>query len=473
MRSILTILLACATLSVFTIPAKASRIAAFVVGVDKYPTAPLDNAVDDANAIYRLLTGPLKVEPSQIILSENPNRLQFFEAFERFRSLASRSEIVMIYFAGHGMESLDGTENFLLPTDINVVSAVESEAHLRAGGINLKRLTADLARTSSGAKVFILDCCRHRPASRGVIKAGGGMATNDDQIPPDTLMLLAAAPNRAASDGDDGGPFTEALVEILPRPDQSLLDAFFAVSDQVQEVTAKRQIPWMRFDGSGRIFRDSVLFPTDGETPPTDMKLVPDKPKLVMPTPEEPARYRSSAMAPVVQFTTNYGDIYLRLDREKAPRTVQNFIDYVNDSYYDRSIFHRSVPNFMIQGGGYKLGPHGQMLRKTIPRPPIQSEGKNGLMNRKGTIAMGRSRDPHSADLQFFFNLKDNPMLNPSGQDPWGQTVFGEIIEGMVVVERMAQVPTSTREVPSLDGPITLGSLPNDWIYIESARVLP
>ncbi|MEM7601246.1 MAG: peptidylprolyl isomerase [Verrucomicrobiota bacterium] len=446
---------------------EASRIAAFVVGIDDYPTAPLDNAVNDATAIHRLLVDQLLVKPSQVVLTTNPDRLQFFEDFERFRALSKGAEIVMIYFAGHGMESLDGSENFLLPTDIDVASAVESEAHLRAGGINLKRLTADLARTTSGAKVFILDCCRHRPASRGMIKAGGGMATNDDQIPADTLMLLAAAPNRAASDGSKNGPFTRALLDILPRPDQSLLDAFFAVSDQVQEVTTKRQIPWMRFDGSGRIFRESKLFPASGGAPAPEMTTP------VNPVSEEPERYQSAALAPVVKLDTNFGDIYLRLDREKAPRTVQNFLDYVNDSYYDRAVFHRSVASFMIQGGGYKLDPHGQLLRKTVPRPPIESEGKNGLMNRKGTIAMARSQDPHSADLQFFFNLKDNAMLDAPAIDGWGQTVFGEIIEGMNVVERMAQVPTSTREVPSIDGPITLGSLPNEWIYIKSARVLP
>ncbi|MEM1443753.1 MAG: caspase family protein, partial [Verrucomicrobiota bacterium] len=378
--------------------AYASRITAFVVGVDEYPTAPLDNAVNDANSIHRLLTEQLRVDASQVVLSLNPNRLQFFEDFERFREISADAEIVLIYFAGHGMESLDGSENFLLPTDINVVSAVESEAHLRAGGVNLARLTSDLARTTSGAKVFILDCCRHRPASRGVVKAGGGMATNDNQIPPDTLMLLAAAPNRAASDGEMNGPFTKALIEILPRPDQSLLDAFFAVSDQVQEVTAKRQIPWMRFDGSGKIFRDSVLFPADGVEPIAKMEPRPAEPKPGGPMPEKPERYRSEGLAPVVKLTTNYGDVYLRLDREKAPGTVQNFIDYVNDSYYDRAIFHRSVENFMLQGGGYKLVPESEMIRETIARPAIQSEGKNGLMNRKGTIAMARAKDPHSAD---------------------------------------------------------------------------
>lgn len=230
---------------------------ALVVGNDAYPTAPLANAVRDATAIKTLLETDLGFSSDGIFFSINTNRLTFFELFENFKKASAEADIVLVYYAGHGMESLDGKENFLLPVDVDVAGAVRSEAVLRATGVNLMNLTADLADATPGAKVILMDCCRERPAGRGSARAGGGLVTYaDDRIPADTLMILAAAPNRVASDGTEHGPFTEALIEVLPRGEMNLMDAFFAVSDRVQEVTSQQQVPWLKFDGSGRVFRE-------------------------------------------------------------------------------------------------------------------------------------------------------------------------------------------------------------------------
>ncbi|MBE1298330.1 MAG: peptidylprolyl isomerase [Alteromonadaceae bacterium] len=141
----------------------------------------------------------------------------------------------------------------------------------------------------------------------------------------------------------------------------------------------------------------------------------------------------------MVSLQTNMGTIKLKLDAEKAPVTVENFLSYVKDGFYDNTIFHRVIDGFMIQGGGMEPG----MDQKTT-KAPIQNEANNGLSNTKGTIAMARTMDPHSATAQFFINVSDNGFLNFSSEsrDGWGYCVFGEVVEGMDVVEKIKGVKT-------------------------------
>jgi len=158
---------------------------------------------------------------------------------------------------------------------------------------------------------------------------------------------------------------------------------------------------------------------------------------------------------PMIKLTTNHGTITLQLDAEKAPITTQNFIDYVNAGFYSNTIFHRVIPNFMIQGGGFEPG----MNQKKV-NAPIKNEAANGLKNDKYTIAMARTGDPHSATGQFFINTgKDNSFLNYPGQDGWGYCVFGKVVEGMDVVDAIAKVKTGNKsghqDVPKEDVIIT------------------
>ena len=145
---------------------------------------------------------------------------------------------------------------------------------------------------------------------------------------------------------------------------------------------------------------------------------------------------------PRVKLTTSQGDIVVELDSAAAPKTVDNFLAYVNDGYYNGTIFHRVIAGFMIQGGGFDA----DMQRKT-PRPPIPNEADNGLSNRTGTIAMARTQDPHSAGAQFFINAKDNDFLDHRGKtvQSWGYCVFGKVVEGMKVVRAIEKVPTTSR----------------------------
>mgnify|MGYP003574538028 CR=1 FL=1 len=150
----------------------------------------------------------------------------------------------------------------------------------------------------------------------------------------------------------------------------------------------------------------------------------------------------------MITLKTNRGEIVLELDVEKAPKTAENFIQYVKEGHFDGTIFHRVIGNFMIQGGGFAAG-----MKEKSTRAPIKNEAKNGLSNLNGTIAMARTGDPHSASSQFFINVAENSFLDHQGQDNFGYAVFGRVIEGQDVVETIRQVRTGTRP-PHDDGPI-------------------
>ncbi len=140
-----------------------------------------------------------------------------------------------------------------------------------------------------------------------------------------------------------------------------------------------------------------------------------------------------------VTLETTHGNIVIELDAEKAPKTVENFIAYVKDGFFDGTLFHRVIPGFMIQGGGFLP----DMIQKHT-NPPIENEADNGLVNDRGTIAMARTNDPHSATSQFFINHKDNGFLNhtsPTAQG-WGYCVFGKVTDGMDTVDAIAAVQT-------------------------------
>jgi cyclophilin family peptidyl-prolyl cis-trans isomerase len=159
---------------------------------------------------------------------------------------------------------------------------------------------------------------------------------------------------------------------------------------------------------------------------------------------------------PVVALETSLGTIKIALDRDKAPVTVENFLQYVRSGHYDGTIFHRVIPNFMIQGGGFDSG-----MQQKPTKPPIKNEASNGLKNRRGTVAMARTNDPDSATSQFFINVKDNTMLD-YGMRNAGYAVYGEVVEGMDVVARIVAVPTTTR-APHAD-------VPRMPVVIKSAR---
>lgn len=172
---------------------------------------------------------------------------------------------------------------------------------------------------------------------------------------------------------------------------------------------------------------------------------------------EEPKKALVAALR--VKLQTTKGDIIIELNEKKAPVTVKNFLAYVQEGFYDGSIFHRVISNFMIQGGGFT-----EDMNRKKPHRPIVNEGKNGLKNNRGTIAMARTSDPDSATSQFFINHKDNASLNyVKGRNP-GYAVFGKVIEGMDTVNIIAAVKTTTVK--------GMRDVPAEPVVIKSAKVI-
>lgn len=162
----------------------------------------------------------------------------------------------------------------------------------------------------------------------------------------------------------------------------------------------------------------------------------------------------------MITLHTNYGDIVIELDFDKAPKTAANFKQYVEDGFYNGTIFHRVIDGFMIQGGGFT-----EDFQQKETRETIQNEADNGLQNLTGTLAMARTNDPHSATAQFFINVKDNSFLNHSGKNAsgWGYCVFGKVVDGMDVVNKIKGVKTGSKGFHQ--------DVPKEAVIIQSATI--
>lgn len=169
----------------------------------------------------------------------------------------------------------------------------------------------------------------------------------------------------------------------------------------------------------------------------------------------------SMSTNPRVKLHTNQGDIVITLNAEKAPKSVENFVAYTKDGFYDGTVFHRVIDGFMIQGGGFEPG-----MKQKPTKAPIENEANNGLKNDKYTLAMARTSDPHSATAQFFINVSDNDFLNFTAPTPngWGYAVFGVVTEGTEVVDKIKNVKTGNRGFHQ--------NVPTEDVIIEKAEVL-
>jgi len=166
----------------------------------------------------------------------------------------------------------------------------------------------------------------------------------------------------------------------------------------------------------------------------------------------------TSSLAPRVRVETSQGAFVLELDTVRAPLSAENFLRYVRDGYYDGTVFHRVIANFVVQGGGYDASLAERKAHATIP-----NESGNGLSNRRGTVGLAREESPHSGSSQFYINVMDNAGLDPL-PSRWGYAVFGKVVEGMEVVDRIAQLPTETVENFGKDVPIGRPVIQRAWV---------
>ena len=166
------------------------------------------------------------------------------------------------------------------------------------------------------------------------------------------------------------------------------------------------------------------------------------------------------AKSPVVLVETSMGNVKIQLDPQKAPISAKNFLDYVKSGFFNGTIFHRVIPGFMVQGGGFTAE-----MKQKATKAPIKNEGGNGLKNDRGTIAMARTGNPDSATAQFFINVANNNSLNRPSPDGFGYAVFGKVTEGMNVVDKIVQVPTGYK--------MGMGDVPQTPVVIKSIKVLP
>ena len=165
------------------------------------------------------------------------------------------------------------------------------------------------------------------------------------------------------------------------------------------------------------------------------------------------------AANPTVELKTSQGDIVVEVFADKAPKSAENFVQYVKDGFYDGTVFHRVIDGFMVQGGGFDAS-----MNQKATRAPIENEDKDGLKNERGTLAMARTSDPHSASAQFFINLVPNTFLDYPSRDNWGYAVFGKVTEGMDVVDKIAQVRTGNRGMHQ--------NVPVEPVVIQSVKVI-
>lgn len=179
------------------------------------------------------------------------------------------------------------------------------------------------------------------------------------------------------------------------------------------------------------------------------------------------AAQSGSSLAPRVRVETTEGDLIIELDAVRAPLTSENFLRYVRDGAYDGTVFHRVIPNFVVQGGGFD----GQLAERP-PRAPIANESGNGLSNRRGTVGLAREDSPHSGSAQFYFNLVDNLALDPL-PSRWGYAVFGRVIAGMDVIDRIAHLPTETVASFGADVPVARPMIRRAYVIETTGTAAP
>jgi len=466
------------------------RRIALVIGNGAYQhpdnLPPLANPANDAQDIAKALRG----FGFEVIERRNQTLEAMNQAIAEFGSRIGGSEAALFYFAGHGIQVKN--QNYLMPIN----ARVESEAAVPYQGVNLNQILDEIDNARSQANIVMLDACRNNPIS-GKFRSGRsrGLAS-PGSVPKGTVIVYATDPGNVAADGDGrNGLFTAGLLTAFKGKNLSLDDVLTVASAEVERASGQTQTPYVN---GPKLLQKNFSFrtgvepgrdaappsPAQAATPPAtpngdpdsqlwnqvktngsreyldaylsqypngkyavlariELKKLDELARVQTRREEAPPRNQGSAGRatdagnPTIEMRTSKGILIIELYPDKAPKSVENFLQYVREGFYNGTIFHRVIPDFMIQGGGFTA----DMTQKRT-RAPIRNEAANGLKNELGTLAMARKADPHSADAQFFINLKDNSFLDYNGRDGSGYAVFGKVIQGLDVVRQIAQVAT-------------------------------
>jgi cyclophilin family peptidyl-prolyl cis-trans isomerase len=486
--------------------ASAEKVA-LVIGNAAYEVGRLNSPVNDAVDVG----ATLRSVGFEVVEARDASREDMLRALAEFRTKIRPGGLAVAYYSGHGVE-VEG-QNWLLPVRNAVI---RTQADVPIYSVSAQDVLRKMEEGGARLNFLILDACRDNPLPSGVKSASKGLGRMDTGT--STLVAYATSPGKTAADGTGrNSPYTAVLKEALKTPGLSVTDLVNQVGAQVQQLTGGAQVPWnsgtpiwppVMLAGAGVVLQPSPeMAPTEGElrievSPATAMvrldgvllgtgsrsvrepagktvlvrveadghdpwedrvrvqggQVADVKVRLSArpATTSSPTESVSPAGSTQVRLATTLGDVVIRLRPDIAPESSARFLSLARSGHYTGTIFHRVIPGFMAQGGGYS-----QDLQLRPSPPPIKNEAdrEDAMSNLRGTVAMARTADPHSATSQFFINVVDNPRLNFTSRESgftWGYCVFGEVVQGMDVVDAMVRLPTGgrgplARDVPQQD----------------------
>ncbi len=446
--------------------APAADIVALCIGNNAYTRVEdsLDTPINDATLMKRTLEALPGGADVKILTDATKEDIEI--ALNALKVRAQGAKLALVFYSGHGTEDQpDGfaqNETFLLPVD----ATIPDVNYLPTRAVSLSTVLTALKAAPVTARAVILDCCRSGApralaALASTTKSFGDLdervktALGKAVVPDATLIAFAASPGRKAAafltEADENSPFTTFLTQQFATGAGNLRDLVEAAAEETETRTGKRQVPYVSYNGAASAIRQ-ITFRSSATVPSST------SPAMNAAEIERRAEELAAQMAKkravtngkvVVTLETNKGTVELELDASKAPASVANFLRYVRSGHYDGTIFHRVIPGFMIQGGGFNVD-----MEQKPTDDPIKNEGSNGLKNVRGSIAAARTNAPDSATAQFFINVKDNDNLDYPSFDGHGYAVFGRVVQGMDVIDAMVGSPTTVKG-PHSDVPVS------------------
>lgn len=486
------------------------RRTALVIGNSSYTTGSLANPVNDADD----MASALKSLGFDVILKKDATQRDMEEAIRNLGNRLKKGGVGLFFYAGHGVQVAG--KNYIIPLG----ARIEKETDVKYEAVDADMVLDEMGNAGNSMNIVILDACRDNPFGKSFRSSSRGLAIISS-APRGTLVSYSTSPSSVAADGGGrNSPYTGSLMKHMMTPGLPIEEVFKSVRQDLGRQTGGKQIPWELSSLEGRFYftpqggkqnnlsdvpsysaqagsdelaqqkaaleRERVELLREKQGLERQKALDYEREQLAAERRKIEAERQQLAMGkrPSVSTTgetardarfiandngtvfvlmeTSLGNVKLELFAKDAPISVKNFLNYVDSGFYNGTIYHRVIPNFMIQGGGFTVD-----LKQKQANPPIKNEADNGLKNLAGTLAMARTAVIDSATAQFFINLVDNGFLNHRDKTlgGYGYAVFGKVSEGMDVVAKIGAVKTVT-----LKG---FRDVPEKSVVIKSIKILP